>query len=85
MAYQLASTLFDPLGPFLQLIVCMNNARFWQEILRRVRHHPDAPEFHVAKASADSHSRREHAIRAKRQQDEAERDGASKSGAFKPW
>eukprot|EP00904_Undaria_pinnatifida_P013024 jgi/Undpi1/8852/HiC_scaffold_25.g11314.m1 len=62
-----------------------NNKDEHQEMMRRIRHRPDAPEYHVAKASAESHSRREDAIRAKRQQDEAERDGTSKSGAFKPW
>eukprot|EP00752_Nemacystus_decipiens_P005615 g5081.t1 len=45
----------------------------------------DAPEYHVARASADSHSRRMEAIRAKRAQDKAERDGTSKKGAFKAW
>eukprot|EP00903_Cladosiphon_okamuranus_P021691 g19944.t1 len=45
----------------------------------------DAPEYHVAKASADSHRRRMEAIRAKRAQDRAEREGASKKGAFKEY
>ncbi|CAM9512677.1 unnamed protein product [Ectocarpus fasciculatus] len=47
----------------------------------------DAPERHVAKASADSHARRMEAIRLKREQDKAERDGTSKSGKgkFKAW
>lgn len=45
----------------------------------------EAPEYHVAKASADSHTRRMEAIKAKRAQDKAERDGTSKKGAFKAW
>ncbi|CAM9887044.1 unnamed protein product [Pylaiella littoralis] len=44
----------------------------------------DAPEYHVAKASADSHTRRMEAIKAKRGQDEAE-EASGKKNSFKAW
>ena len=52
----------------------------------RTRHSPNEPEYHVAKASADSHQRRRAAIEAAKKLEEAEGRGSSHNGSeFKPW
>lgn len=57
----------------------------WKQPLAHAERLPE-PEYHVARANADSHSRRSEAINAKRRQDRGEGDGPSKGGGgFKAW